>query len=391
MRLPRKLCVVTGSRAEYGLLRPLLELIAGDPDLALQLVVTGMHLSPEFGSTERIIESDGFTITRKIITLLSSDSPAAVAKSIGIGVIGFADAFESLRPDLVVLLGDRFEIFAAAQAALVARIPVAHIHGGETTEGVIDEAFRHAITKMSHFHFTSAEAHRRRVIQLGEDAQRVFNVGAIGLDSIHRLPLLDRAQLEEALAFKLGAPTFLVTFHPTTLDAAGPGLALQALLAALDLFPSAKIIFTKPNADTDSRLVAAGIDQYCAANPGRAMAATSLGQQRYLSAIKHADVVIGNSSSGLLEVPAFRKPTVNIGTRQRGRLKAASVIDCGETAGEIAAAIEKAQSREFRAVLDSFVSPYQGKDVSLQIKTVLKNADLRGGTMKRFHDQETNR
>jgi UDP-N-acetylglucosamine 2-epimerase (non-hydrolysing)/GDP/UDP-N,N'-diacetylbacillosamine 2-epimerase (hydrolysing) len=386
MPVIRKVCVVTGSRAEYGILQPLLTLLSADPDVELQLVVTGMHLSAEFGLTYKVIEADGFTIARKIEMLLSGDSPPAITKSIGLGVIGFADAFAALRPDLLVLLGDRFEILAAAQAALVARIPIAHIHGGEITEGAIDDPIRHAVTKMSHYHFTSAEPHRRRVIQLGEDPERVFNFGAIGHDSIAGLRLLDRTALEAALGVALGATNFLVTYHPVTLSKVGPAAAMAALFGALDRFPAARVIFTKPNSDTDGRIIATLIDNYCAANPARAVARTSLGQLRYLSAVKHVDVVIGNSSSGLIEVPELGKPTVNIGDRQRGRLKADSVIDCADDAGQIAAAIEKALSPQFRAALPSFRSPYHGDNVSARIAAVLKSAKLDDVLMKRFHD-----
>jgi UDP-N-acetylglucosamine 2-epimerase (non-hydrolysing)/GDP/UDP-N,N'-diacetylbacillosamine 2-epimerase (hydrolysing) len=386
MPVTRKVCVVTGSRAEYGILQPLLRLLSADPDVELQLVVTGMHLSPEFGLTYKVIEADGFTIARKIEMLLSADSPPAITKSIGLGVIGFADAFEALRPDLLVLLGDRFEILAAAQAALVARIPIAHIHGGEITEGAIDDPIRHAVTKMSHYHFTSAEPHRRRVIQLGEDPERVFNFGALGHDSIASLRLLDRAALEAALDFKLGATNFLVTYHPVTLSKVGPEAAMAALFAALDRFPAAKVVFTKPNSDTDGRVIAALIDNYCAANATRAVAKTSLGQLRYLSTVKQVDVVIGNSSSGLIEVPELRRPTVNVGDRQRGRLKPESVLNCGDDAGQIAGAIEKALSPQFKAVLTSFRSPYHGHNVSERIAAVLKSAKLDDVLMKRFYD-----
>lgn len=380
--------MLTGTRAEFGLLRPLMAALAADPAMELQVVATGMHLSPEFGLTWRSIEEAGFRIDRKVEMLLSADSPAAIAKSIGLGVIGFADAFDTLRPDLLVVLGDRFEVLAAAQAAMVARIPIAHIHGGEITEGLIDEAIRHSVTKMSHFHFTAAEPYRRRVIQLGEDPARVFNFGAIGIDSIRSLALMGREELARDLAFPLDGGYFLVTYHPVTLSRLGPEAAMEAIFRALDAFPSRKVIFTKPNSDTDGRAISSLIDAWAAERPGRVLARTSLGQLRYLSAARHADAVIGNSSSGLIEVPEFRRPTVNIGDRQRGRLKAASVIDCGEDGAAIAAAIGKALSPEFAAVLASFTSPYHGEGVSAKIASELRKADLAGVLMKRFHDLE---
>src|SRR6185369_7739587 len=251
----RKICVVTGTRAEYGLFYWLMKEIQADTDLQLQIIVTGMHLSPEFGLTYRTIEEDSFTIDAKVEMLLSSDTPVGIAKSIGLGVIGFADALEHLRPDVMVVLGDRYEILAATQAALVASIPVAHIHGGETTEGAIDESIRHAITKMAHLHFTAAEAYRSRVIQLGEYPETVFNVGALGVENIKRLKLLDKFQLEQSIDFELSATSFLVTYHPATLGATPPHVAMQALLDALDHFPETKIVFTKPNSDTDGRFL----------------------------------------------------------------------------------------------------------------------------------------
>ena len=382
----RKICVVTGTRAEYGSLYLLLKEIQEDDNLLLQVAVTGMHLSPEFGLTYREIEKDGFSIDAKIEMLLSSDTPVGIAKSIGLGVIGFSDALHRLRPDILVLLGDRFEILAAAQAAMVARIPMAHIHGGETTEGAIDEGIRHAITKMSHLHFVAAEPYRQRVIQLGEHPSRVFNFGAIGLDNIIRLPLLNREQFEQSIDFSLGAMNFLVTYHPVTLSKDGPRRTIDNLLSALDCFPEAHIIFTKPNSDTDGRLIGLMIDEYAAARPDKVVVHTSLGQIRYLSAISHVDVIIGNSSSGLVEVPAFHKPTVNIGNRQSGRLRASSVIDSGEDSQEIINAIKKALSVEFQDSLKNIISPYCGSNTSSQIAKVLKTVSLDNILDKKFYD-----
>lgn len=383
----RKICVVTGTRAEYGLLYWLMREIQDDPDLRLQIIATGAHLSPEFGLTYKKIEDDGFKISEKVEMLLSSDTPVGIAKSIGLATIGFADAFQHLHPDILVLLGDRFEILAAAQTAMVARIPIAHLHGGELTEGLIDDAIRHSVTKMSHFHFVANETYRQRVIQLGEHPDRVFNFGTPGLDNIKRLKLLDKAELEVAIDFKLKPIVFLVTYHPVTLYDSSEQ-ALVNLLRALDQFPEASIIFTKSNADTNGRILNEMIDKYAKNEEIQAKAFTSLGQTLYLSAVKNADVVIGNSSSGLVEAPALKKATVNIGERQKGRLKASSVIDCDESEEQITAAIHKALSPDFRASLCKVISPYGEGNASQRIKEHLKNADLDQVMLKRFYNLE---
>ncbi|NJA07662.1 UDP-N-acetylglucosamine 2-epimerase (hydrolyzing) [Methylococcaceae bacterium WWC4] len=382
----RKICVVTGSRAEYGLLYWLLKEIQADPDLTLQLVATGMHLSPEFGLTWRQIEADGFSIARKVEMLLSSDTPTGISKAMGLGLIGFADAFGELNPDIVVVLGDRFEIFAAAQAAMNLRIPIAHIHGGELSEGAVDDAIRHALTKLSHLHFTAAEVYRQRVIQLGEQPQRVFNVGAPGLDNIARLPLLDRAGLEQAIDFKLAERNLLATFHPATLEAETAAEQFQQLLQALDAFPAVRVIFTYSNADAGGRVIAGLIEDYRARWPERVAAFVSLGSLRYLSAMRHVDAVVGNSSSGLLEAPAFKIPTVNIGDRQRGRLCAASVLHCPPQAEAIQAALEKVWSGELAETLANLHQPYGTGGASARIKDLLKRSDLDDLLKKRFYD-----
>jgi UDP-N-acetylglucosamine 2-epimerase (non-hydrolysing)/GDP/UDP-N,N'-diacetylbacillosamine 2-epimerase (hydrolysing) len=384
--MPRKLAVITGSRAEYGLLYWLLQEIQADSELELQLVVTGMHLSPEFGLTYRSIEQDGFHIAAKVEMLLSSDTPIGIAKSMGLGVISFADTLANLKPDIVVVLGDRYEIFAAVQAAMALNIPVTHLHGGETTEGAMDEAIRHSITKMSHLHFVAADAYRQRVIQLGESPERVFNVGGVALDNLKRLNLLNREQFETALDFKLAPLNFLVTYHPVTLSQTSAKASAQALLDALDAFPEANIIFTKANADAGGRIINQLLDEYATAQPERVYLTTSLGQLKYLSAIRLVDVVIGNSSSGLIEVPALHKPTVNIGERQQGRLKAASVIDCSEESSAIKQAINYALSAEFQTQLPNVVSLYGQAGASLKIKEVLKNYNLHDILMKKFYD-----
>lgn len=382
----RKICIVTGTRAEYGLLYWLMKEIQNDQDLELQIIVTGMHLSPEFGLTYKTIEVDGFLIDAKVEMLLSSDTPVGIAKSIGLGVIGFADALDRLMPDILVLLGDRYEILAAAQAAMVARIPIAHLHGGEATEGLIDEAIRHAVTKMAHFHFVAAEPYRQRVIQLGENPEKVINYGAPGLDNIKRLNLLNKEDFENSINFRLGKTNFLVTYHPVTLSDQGPKHTMQELFRALDHFKDAKIIFTKPNADTDGRVICQMIDDYMVRQPDRVMATVSLGQLRYLSAIKHVDAVIGNSSSGLIEAPPLKKPTINLGNRQRGRLKAASVIDCDENTEAIIAAIQKALSADFLLSITNVVSLYGEGNASVRIKDYLKIVNLKDVLQKKFFD-----
>lgn len=384
----RKICIVTGTRAEYGIIYWLMKAIKEDPDLQLQLIVTGMHLSPEFGLTYQKIEEDGFAIDEKVEMLLSSDTPVGIAKSIGLGIIGFADAIARLKPEIIVVLGDRFEILAAVQAALFARIPVAHIHGGETTEGAVDEAIRHAITKMSHFHFTAAEPYRRRVIQLGEAPARVLNYGAPGLDNLKKMRLLNKSGMEKAIDFPLGKTSFMVTYHPATLSYTTPEESFNELLNALDQFPGATVIFTKANADSAGRSINFNIDKYVEKNQARTKAFTSMGQLLYLSAIKNVDIVIGNSSSGLLEVPAFKKPTVNLGSRQRGRLKADSVIDCEENEQAIVAAIKKGLSNSFKRVLKNVVSPYGDSNASVKIKEYLKRVSLQDILMKKFYDMD---
>lgn len=386
---PRKICVVTGSRAEYGLLYWLMKEIQADPGLELQLIVTGMHLSPEFGSTYKVIEEDGFKIDAKVEMLLSSDTPVGVAKSVGLGTIGFADTYDRLKPDIVVVLGDRFEILAAAQAAMVAEIPIAHISGGEVTEGAIDDSIRHAVTKMSYFHFVATEVYRARVIQMGEQPSRVINCGDPGLDNLERLMLLSREELAQSLGFPLGANYFLVTYHPATLGNLDPVSAMQELTAALDWFPQIQIVITKPNADAGGRELGKMVDEYAIRHPGRVYACTSLGQLRYLSAMKHCAAVVGNSSSGIVEAPGLKKPTVNIGDRQKGRLRASSIVDCAESAQAIVEAIDTALSVEFAQVVSQTESLYGNANASSQIKEFLKRTDCPKRISKRFYDLPT--
>lgn len=384
----KKICVVTGTRAEYGLLYWLMKEIDADGDLELQIIATGMHLSPEFGLTYKEIEKD-FTITKKIEMLLSSDTPVGISKSMGLAQISFAEAYDELKPDIVVVLGDRYEIFSAVSAAMIARIPIAHLHGGETTEGAFDESIRHSITKMSHLHFTAAEEYRRRVIQLGEHPDRVYNVGGMGIENIKRLKLLDKEAFEESIDFKLGEKNVLVTFHPVTLENSTAGHQFQELLNALDTQKDTHIIFTKANSDTDGRIINQMIDDYVAQNQDKSIAFTSLGQLRYLSALQFMDAAVGNSSSGLLEAPSFKIGTVNIGDRQLGRLKAQSVIDCKPDQKSIEEAFEKLYSDEFQMCLENVKNPYGEGMASKQILDVIKSIDLSKLIKKSFYDLGT--
>lgn len=383
--MTRKVCVVTGTRAEFGLLRWLMHELRERPSVDLQIVATGAHLSPEFGLTYREIEDAGFAIDLKVEMLLSGDTATAVSKSMGLGLMGLADAYARLAPDVVVLLGDRYEIFVAAAAALIAGVPVAHLHGGETTEGAYDEALRHAVTKMSHLHFVAAEPYRRRVIQLGEHPDRVFLVGGLGIDAIRRVPLLDRAALEASLDFQLGARNLLVTFHPVTLEARSSTAQLGELLGALDDLPDTHLIFTLPNADTGGRALIRMVEDYVAARP-HARAYASLGQQRYLSCLRWVDGVVGNSSSGLAEAPSLGVGTVNIGDRQKGRLRASSVIDCEPDRGAIRAALNTLYSPAFRQALPTTVNPYGDGGAAARIADVLAAHPLEGLLKKSFHD-----
>jgi len=382
----KKICVVTGSRAEYGLLREVMEGIRDSPELELQLIATGMHLSPEFGLTFTEIEKDGFSIDRKVEMLLSSDTSASIAKSMGLGMIGFADVLSELNPDLLLVLGDRFEIFSAVSAAMVSRTPVAHLHGGETTEGAFDEAIRHSITKMSHLHFVAAEEYRKRVIQLGEHPERVFTVGGLGVDSILNLKLLERDELEASLDIKFGEKNLMITFHPVTLEQETSAGQMDEFLAALEKLTDTHLIFTMPNSDTDGRVLFQMIKEFVAKHPN-AKAFPSLGQLRYLSCIKYVDGVVGNSSSGLAEVPSFKKGTVNIGDRQKGRLKAKSVIDCEPNKNSIGKAITKLYSHEYQEKLTTVKNPYDsGGGASKVIVDILRYISLDDILKKTFYD-----
>ena len=344
----RKICVITGTRAEFGLLRPLIELIANDKELQLQLIATGMHLSPEFGYTLNEITEAGFMVDKKVECLLSSDSSIGVSKTIALAISGFADVLAELTPDLVVVLGDRTEILGAVIATAMVNIPIAHLHGGETTEGAYDEAIRHSITKFSHLHFTSTEAYRKRVIQLGEHPDTVFNVGAIGLDAIKKLPLLDKASFEQAIGFKLKERNILITYHPVTLEKEAPIETFENILTALDELTDTALIFTHANSDKNGRIINRMITEYVSSHKDKAVEFKSLGQLRYLSALQYVDFVIGNSSSGILEVPAFYIPTINIGDRQKGRICNESVINSNNSLEDIKKSITFALDKTFR-------------------------------------------
>ncbi|MDC1510699.1 UDP-N-acetylglucosamine 2-epimerase [Gammaproteobacteria bacterium] len=384
----RKVCVITGSRAEFGLLRCLMQELQEQSGLELQLIATGMHLSPEFGLTFREIEQAGFAINEKVEMLLSADTTSAVTKSMGLGMIGFADAFERLSPDLIVVLGDRFEIFVAAAAAVIARIPLAHLHGGETTEGAFDEPLRHCITKMSHLHFVAADDYRRRVIQLGEHPERVFNVGGLGIDAIQRIELLEKAELEHTLDFKFSERNLLITFHPVTLEGSDSSeKQMSELLAALGKLDDTSLLFTMPNADTGGRKLTAMLDEFVATRENAHLFA-SLGQIRYLSFMKYVDAVVGNSSSGLTEAPSMGIATVNIGNRQKGRLMASSVVSCDATRESIAEAIATALNPSFQSSLCSVVSPYGEGGASKKIVSIIKKHAIEGFLKKTFFDLE---
>lgn len=369
----KRIGIMTGTRAEYGLLKPLMQEINKDNDLELYLIVSGMHLSPEFGMTYQEIEEDGFEINAKVEMLLSSDSPAGISKSIGLGVIGFADEFQRADLDMLILLGDRYEALSAAICAMVMRIPIAHLHGGELTEGAIDEGIRHSITKMSYLHFTSTEQYRNRVIQLGENPERVFYVGALGVENIKKINLMTKEELERSIHFEIDENTVVVTYHPVTLENNTVEEQFLNLLEVLDRNPKIRMIFTKANADTNGRIVNELIDKYAAQNSERACAFMSLGQKRYLSALKYCRIVIGNSSSGIIEAPSFGKPIINIGDRQKGRICADSVINCGYTQQEIQQAMETALTEEFENKASNCRNPYEKENTAANIISVIKD------------------
>jgi GDP/UDP-N,N'-diacetylbacillosamine 2-epimerase (hydrolysing) len=381
----RKICVVTGSRADYGLLRSVMQGIKNDPNLSIQVIVTGMHLSPTFGLTYKEIESDGFFIDEKVEVITELDTPEEISQSIAKGIIGCAKAFNRLEPDLILLLGDRYEIFSAAIAAHVALIPIAHIHGGELTGGALDEAFRHSISKMSSLHFVAAEEYKKRLIQLGENPKNIYLVGGLGVDSIKKHKLLKKDELEKELDIKFLDKSLLITFHPVTLDIESSEFQFKELLKALSNLKDTTLIFTMPNADTGGRNLINMVEEFVIENKN-AKAFTSLGQLLYFSCILNMDGVVGNSSSGVIEVPSFKKATVNIGDRQLGRLQAESIINCKPLKKDILNAIEKLYSSSFQTLLGGVTNPYSGTGVKEKIIEVLGATSLDGIIKKAFHD-----
>lgn len=381
-----KICIVTGTRAEYGLLKPLIEGVRREADWKLQMVVTGAHLSPEFGSTYKQIEEDGVVIDKKIEMLLSADSPTSIIKSIGLGMIGLADALSELSPDLIMVLGDRYELLAVVSAALILKIPIAHLHGGEITEGAYDDAIRHAITKISNIHFTSTGAYKTRIIQMGENPAHVHNVGAIGLDNIKFLNLLNKEELEASLGLKFAKYNYLAAFHPATLDNTPPIDQFETLLQAILLDTDSYFIFTKSNADTYGREINQRIDKFVAQHPDKAIGFTSLGSLRFLSLLKICTGIIGNSSSGIIEAPSLGTPTINIGDRQKGRMQAASIINVPVDAEKILLAIQKTKEPTFQASAEIISNPYGNGSTTEKILSVLRNTDFSNLVTKKFFD-----
>lgn len=387
----KKICVITGTRAEYGLLKGLMDKINQSESCELQLIVSSMHLSPEFGNTYKTIEKDGFKISKKVEMLLSSDTETAVAKSMGLGTIEFTNALDDLRPDLVVILGDRFEILSACQASMVLKIPVAHIHGGELTEAAIDESIRHSVTKMSLYHFTSTEVYRKRVIQLGESPDRVFNTGAPGVDNIFQMELLSRDELSKSIDFDLSSPFFLVTYHPVTLERKDPLRGVENLLNSLLEFSDHKVIITMPNSDPHGRTIMKFIEDFTTKHTKHTKQMktfTSLGQLRYLSALKESAAIIGNSSSGIIEAPALKTPTVNIGDRQGGRICDRSVICTSDDQADITSAIKKAISKDFENEIEASGNLYGNGNATEKIFDVICKLDLTTSLNKKFYDIE---
>ena len=385
-QVPRRICVFTGTRAEYGLLYWTLRGIEEHDGLELELIVSGTHLMPKFGMTVEAIKADGFRIGETVDLELTEDSPAATSKALGRGIMKFTDALTRLAPDVLVVLGDRYEALAVAQAAMMLRIPIAHIHGGERTEGQIDEAIRHSMTKMAQIHFPAAEAYRHRIIQMGEDPAQVFNVGAPVIENLKRLELLPREALESRIGIPLRSPVFSVTYHPVTLERRSPAEAASLLCAALDRFPDARVVLTGTNADMGNGAITEVFTAYADAHPDRAVFTPSLGLLGYLSLLRIADAVIGNSSSGIIEAPAVGVPTVNVGPRQRGRARAQSIIDCPEQTDAIEAAIHRALNPSFRETCRTQSIPYGDGDTSAKIVNLLSTVELDGLLFKSFHD-----
>ena len=389
MSIKRKICVVTGARADYGLLYWIMKEIKKDKKLELQIIVTGMHLSHEFGLTYKQIEKDGFKINKKIEMVISADTPSSIVKSTGLGMIGFADALIDLKPDIMVILGDRYEMLAAAYSATVSRIPIAHFGGGEITLGAIDEPIRHSITKMSHFHFACHKDYKKRIIQLGEHRKNVYLVGGMGVEYIKRIRLLKKKTLEKQIDFQFSHKNLLVTFHPVTLEKNTAKKQFENLLYALDKLKDTKIIFTMPNSDTEGRIIQKLIINYVKKNTHKSTFFTYMGQKKYLSCLKYVDAVVGNSSSGIAEAPSFKICTVNIGDRQKNRVQANSIINCKPEKKPILKSLKKIYSKKFKKVLSKVVNPYEPKRKILPSKTavsVFKKVILKNILKKSFND-----
>lgn len=383
----KKICIITSTRADYGLLVPIIEKIKNDKNLKLQLIVTGMHLSPEFGLTYKQIEEDGYEITEKIEILLSSDTAVGISKSMGLTIISFSEAFERIKPDLIIALGDRYEIFSAVSTAHISKIPIAHLYGGETTQGAFDESLRHCISKMSYLHFTSTEEYKKRVIQLGENPNRVFNVGALGVENIKNMKLLSKEELEKQIDFELHDRYALVTFHPVTLEKSTSKIQFRNLLNALEEIQDLKVIFTKSNSDTDGRILNKMIDDFVMKNPKKYKAFVSMGQLRYLSAMKYSCMVIGNSSSGIVEAPSFKIPTINIGDRQKGRIQGETIINSYPCKEDILRSIQIATVNIENSSYKNVINPYgDGCTSEKIIKEIKKQLEIKINLKKKFYD-----
>ncbi len=381
----RKICFVTGTRAEYGLLSRLMRMVADDNDLQLQIIATNMHLMPEYGETYKEIEADGFYIDRKVYMNKPSDDAVGIVASMTEEMRGMNDALAALQPDIIVLLGDRYEILVAAETALIHRIPIAHIHGGEVTEGAFDDAIRHSVTKMSSLHFTSTEEYRRRVIQMGEHPTVVFNCGSLGVENIKSIPLMNKEELETSLGFRFTENTILITYHPVTLGE-NPAKDIQELLSALDVCNDINIIFTMPNSDTGRDVIAELIEAYVLRHPDSSKAFVSLGLKRYLSTLQYVKAVVGNSSSGIIEVPSFGIPTLNIGDRQKGRLASQSVVNCGASKDDILNGLQICLSAEMQAHAKLFKNPYAKENTAQLIYQELKGVNLEDIKVKSFYN-----
>lgn len=384
----RKICFFTGTRAEYGIMSRLMRMVADSPDCEIQIIATNMHLSPEFGLTYKEIEADGFHINKKVEMLLSSDTANGTVKSMGLATIGFADALEDLRPDLAVILGDRYEMLCAAQSCLIYKIPVAHLFGGEVTEGAYDDAIRHAITKLSHLHFTSTEEYRQHIIQMGEQPDQVFHVGALGVNNIKNEPVMPLQELEQSLNFPLGEKFLLVTFHPVTMETGTAAKQCDDLIHSLaEINNEYQLLFTLPNSDTDGRIIISKVNDYVNRHSDKAFAISSLGKKRYYSALKYATAVVGNSSSGLVEAPSFHIPTLNIGNRQKGRTRGISVVDVPATYYGIRDGLRKVLSKEFRETAYNSTNPYEKENTVENIYKVISIWPLANILQKHFYTE----